>query len=85
MTAAPVRHADPADGRSVRLSLTGAGRARQRQIGRRHARGVASAMTARLNPDELRQLEAMCLKLTCPPAPASDMSPANETNEDTRR
>jgi len=79
------RHSDPADGRGVRLSLTGAGRARQRQIGRRHARGVASAMTARLNPAELRQLEAMCLKLTCPPAPASDMNPANDTNDDTRR
>ena len=79
------RHSDPADGRGVRLSLTGAGRARQRQIGRRHARGVAHAMTARLDPAELRQLEAMCLKLTCPPAAANDMSPANDTNEDTRQ
>ena len=77
------RHSDPADGRGVRLSLTGAGRARQRQIGRRHARGVASAMTARLNPAELRQLEAMCLKLTCPPAPINNMTPASDTNEDT--
>jgi hypothetical protein len=41
-------------------------------------------MTARLDPAELRQLEAMCLKLTCPPAPTSDMNPTNDTNEDTR-
>ena len=57
------RHADPADGRSVRLSLTGAGRARQREIGRRHARGVARAMTAGLTRGELAQLETICRKL----------------------
>jgi DNA-binding MarR family transcriptional regulator len=57
------RKADPADGRGVRLSLTEAGSAVQRRIGRRHARGVARAMTARLNSSELRQLEAICLKL----------------------
>src|SRR5271170_1968429 len=34
------RKPDPADGRGVLLSLTGAGLAMQRQIGRRHARGV---------------------------------------------
>ena len=39
------RQTDPADGRGVRLSLTEEGQALQRQIGRRHARGVASAMT----------------------------------------
>ena len=73
------RQTDPADGRGVRLSLTDAGRARQRQIGRRHARGVARAMTARLNPAELRQLEAVCLKLACQPAVS------NEKNEDMRQ
>jgi DNA-binding MarR family transcriptional regulator len=57
------RAADPADGRGVRLSLTDAGRAVQKQIGRRHARSVARAMTAVLTADELRQLEAICLKL----------------------
>jgi DNA-binding MarR family transcriptional regulator len=57
------RHADPADGRGIRLSLTEAGRAVQRQIGRQHARGVARALTAELTHDELRQLEAICLKL----------------------
>ena len=57
------RHADPADGRGVRLSLTSAGRARQREIGRRHARGVARAMTAGLTRGELAQLETICRKL----------------------
>jgi DNA-binding MarR family transcriptional regulator len=64
------RRADPADGRGVRLSLTGAGRALQRRVGRRHARSVARAMTAGLDPGELRQLEAICAKLAAPPAPA---------------
>ena len=59
---------DPADGRGVRVSLTDAGRARQREIGRRHARSVARAMTAGLSPGELRQLETICRKLARPPA-----------------
>ena len=54
---------DPADGRGVRLSLTSAGRARQRQIGRRHARGVVRAMTGSLSPAELRDLAVICRKL----------------------
>ena len=58
------RCADPADGRGVRLPLTEAGRALQRQVGRRHARGVARAMTAGLDPGELRQLQTICRKLT---------------------
>ena len=57
------RCSDPADGRGVRLSLTEAGQAMQRQIGRQHARGVARAMTAGLDPAELKQLETICLKL----------------------
>lgn len=57
------RSPDPADGRGVRLSLTDGGRDVQRRIGRRHARGVARAVTARLSPDELRQLETLCSKL----------------------
>ena len=57
------RHADPADGRGLRLSLTSAGRARQREIGRRHARGVARAMTAGLTRGEMAQLETICRKL----------------------
>jgi len=59
---------DPADGRGVRLSLTEAGRAVQRQVGRQHARGVARAMTAGLDPAELRQLETICWKLAAAPA-----------------
>jgi DNA-binding MarR family transcriptional regulator len=57
------RLADPADGRGVRLALTAAGRDRQRQVGRRHARTVARALAAGLDPGELRQLETLCLKL----------------------
>ena len=57
------RCADPADVRGVRLSLTDAGRSLQHQVGRKHARGVARAMTAELSPAELRQLETICLKL----------------------
>jgi DNA-binding MarR family transcriptional regulator len=59
---------DPADGRVVRLSLTGAGREVQRRIGRRHARGVARAVTAGLSPAEIRELETICLKLARQPA-----------------
>jgi DNA-binding MarR family transcriptional regulator len=57
------REPDPADGRGVRLSLTSAGRAVQRQVGRQHARSVARGMTARLSRSELGQLEAICRKL----------------------
>jgi DNA-binding MarR family transcriptional regulator len=57
------RLADPVDGRGVRLALTTAGRDLQRQVGRRHARSVARAMTAGLTPAELRQLEVLCQKL----------------------
>jgi DNA-binding MarR family transcriptional regulator len=63
-----LRQPDPADGRGVRLSLTPAGRVLQREVGRRHARSVALAMTAELSPDEIRQLEAICLKLAQPHA-----------------
>ena len=83
---------DPADGRGVRLSLTEAGRARQRQIGRRHARSVARALTAGLSHAELRQLEAICRKLgrqpaaAAPPAggPAVCSPPAHDNHEDIR-
>ena len=64
------RHADPADGRGVRLSLTAAGRTTQRAIGRRHARSVTRAMTAGLTRAEMAQLEMICRKLAC----ASDTS-----------
>ncbi len=64
------RDADPVDGRGLRLSLTAAGRAMQRAIGRRHARSVARAMTAGLTRAEMAQLEMICRKLAC----ASDKS-----------
>ena len=73
------RQSDPADGRGVRLSLTGAGRALQRQVGRSHARSVARAMTAGLTPGELGQLEAICLKLALHPAATT-----NDKNKDVR-
>ncbi len=57
------RTADLVDGRGVRLSLTEAGRDGQRRIGRRHARSVTRAMTAALDPAEMRQLEGICRKL----------------------
>ena len=57
------RCADPADRRGVRLSLTAAGRERQRAVGRRHARSVARAVSAELSAAELRQLAAICWKL----------------------
>ena len=59
------RHADPADGRGVRLSLTAAGRTTQRAIGRRHARSVTRAVTAGLTRAEMAQLEMICRKLAC--------------------
>jgi DNA-binding MarR family transcriptional regulator len=57
------RSGDPADGRSVRLSLTPAGRALQHQVGSAHARDVARAMTAALTPSEISELETLCSKL----------------------
>jgi DNA-binding MarR family transcriptional regulator len=60
------RKPDPADGRGVLLGLTYAGLVRQRETGRRHARGVARALTAELSRDELAQLEAICRKLAGP-------------------
>ena len=57
------RCGDPADGRSVRLSLTEAGRVVQQQIGRSHARDVARALTTALTPSEIRDLEKLCSKL----------------------
>ncbi len=72
------RDADPADGRGVRLSLTDAGRALQRQVGRRHARSVTRALTAGLGPGELRQLESVCRKLAGPPA--TRRAPGHDTS-----
>lgn len=62
------RNPDPADGRAIRLALTSAGRVLQREVGLRHGSSVARAMTARLTPGELQQLETICLKLAREPA-----------------
>ena len=56
------RSPDPADGRSVRVALTPAGRERQKQVGRQHARSVARAMSA-VDPDDLARLRAITTKL----------------------
>jgi DNA-binding MarR family transcriptional regulator len=72
------RRADPADGRGVRLSLTAAGADLQRQVGRRHARGVARALGAALTPADLRQLAVICRKLAASPPPA-ESTPAEPT------
>jgi DNA-binding MarR family transcriptional regulator len=69
------RSADPADGRGVRLSLTDAGRATQREVGRGHARSVARAITEELSADEVRQLTEICRKL----AGAADAPKIEET------
>jgi DNA-binding MarR family transcriptional regulator len=57
------RTTDPADGRGVLLSLTDAGRSRQRGVGGRHGVSVARTVSAALDPDELSQLETLCRKL----------------------
>ncbi len=56
------RSPDPADGRSVRVALTPAGRERQKQVGRQHARSVARAMSA-VDPDDLARLRAITTRL----------------------
>jgi len=53
---------DPADGRSVLVRLSAAGRTAQKQVGRRHARHVAEAMSV-LDTDELRRLRDLATKL----------------------
>jgi DNA-binding MarR family transcriptional regulator len=58
------RDTDPSDGRGVLLGLTEAGRAQQRSTGRAHALNVARTMTAAFDDDELRELMALCRKLT---------------------
>lgn len=57
------RAPDREDGRRVLLSLSDAGRQLQREIGRRHARSVAAAMSPALTDEELAQLEQLCRRL----------------------
>jgi len=77
------RCADPTDGRGVRLSLTAAGRAVQREVGRRHARSVARAVGAALSPDERGQLARICWKLAGRPE-AEDVSSHDDEEEMSR-
>lgn len=51
------RCADDGDKRVVRLALTEAGRACQREVGRAHARDVTAAMTARVSDADLEELK----------------------------
>ena len=48
---------DTGDKRVVRLALTDAGRACQREVGRAHARDVTAAMTARVSDADLEELK----------------------------
>jgi DNA-binding MarR family transcriptional regulator len=65
------RAPDPSDGRAVRLALTDAGRARQREVGLRHGLSVARLVSAELTDDELYRLEEICRKLARRPAPTT--------------
>ncbi|GAA0290723.1 MarR family winged helix-turn-helix transcriptional regulator [Kineococcus aurantiacus] len=55
------REPDPRDGRGVVVVLTDPGAARQREIGGRHAAGIARAFEA-LTPAELAELTRLCAK-----------------------
>jgi DNA-binding MarR family transcriptional regulator len=61
---------DPDDGRACRIRLTEAGARTQRQVGARHGRHVAEAMTRTLNSEQLQQLRDLCRALTASPHPA---------------
>jgi DNA-binding MarR family transcriptional regulator len=60
------RDRDPVDGRGVRLSLTEAGAALQRSVGREHALSVSRAMSERLTREEMEELMALCGRLAEP-------------------
>ncbi|MFH5877595.1 MarR family winged helix-turn-helix transcriptional regulator [Arthrobacter sp. NA-172] len=60
---------DPQDARACRIRLTDEGRKIQRDLGARHARQVAEAMTRALEPEELAVLSQLTdtLLRACPP------------------
>ncbi len=70
---------DPADGRGVRIALTDAGRELQREVGRRHARSVACALTAVLSRGELGELAAACRRLAREPLVSHDKKSEDTT------
>lgn len=53
----------PGDRRGTRVELTDAGRERQREIGRRHARSIEALVGGALDADELAALERLCTRL----------------------
>ena len=63
------RCADTGDRRVVRLTLTDAGRACQREVGRAHARDVTAAMTARVSDRDLEELKRITRALLGTSAP----------------
>ncbi len=69
---------DPGDGRSVRISLTAAGRARQREVGRRHAAAVTAAVTSALDDAEIAALDRICRKLAATPSAHENPAPELE-------
>jgi DNA-binding MarR family transcriptional regulator len=58
-----LRSGDPDDGRAYRIQLTELGAATQREIGLRHGRHVAEAMTRALGREQLLELEELCQAL----------------------
>ncbi len=81
------RTPDPADRRSVRVSLTEAGAARQKEVGRQHARSVRRALTSVLDAGELRELKTLAGKLAGPGRDAArrERRAARGTEQDTTR
>jgi DNA-binding MarR family transcriptional regulator len=58
------RSEDPDDGRASRIRLTELGAEKQREVGLRHGRHVAQAMTRALDRDQLVHLQELCRTLT---------------------
>jgi DNA-binding MarR family transcriptional regulator len=58
-------HREPVEGdrRGTAVHLTAAGLARQREIGRRHARAIDALVGGALDADELATLERLCTRL----------------------
>lgn len=57
------RVSDPRDARCTLIRLTDVGRATQKAIGTRHLDDIAQTMSARLDTNELEQLNTLCQKL----------------------
>ena len=57
------RERDPLDGRGTLVCLTDAGRAAQRELGRRHARAIIARVDSALSPAEQADLLRLCTKL----------------------